>query len=466
MPDNYARFSHADLYAQLQAGQPDQVEGLAATWSSMGNTLSSLSAGLTKDLQRLKGSWDSVSGDEFGRRIAVITEFTADLSENSSKINTGLRAAAADLRSAQSKAEDPAETDDHDSTIGGAVIGTVVAGPVGGLVGAELGHQRDKEQKAQAKNRMVAVVTQLGGDYQLESDRYLVVDTPVPSSLPQDSSGGGVRVSDGGNAGSVAGAGGTGGGGGIGSAATGDPSSTRGFAPPLGAGYAPGAHSIDSGPHSYSGTGSYGGSGSYGGAGGSDLSVGTADTSTGRLHDGQGTSLTGGGSGTLGGSLQDYENLGTSLSGAATPLDPGARGAAAAGGLPGTGALAAGAGGGAGLGVGGGGAGGVGGLPAGIAGGASVGGNRAPASGTGLKGTGLKGMGVKGDGLSSDRSPQGESKSAANARGQHPMTAMRNGMGYRGNEDTDQTDERSTWLTEDELVWQGDDDVPPPVLGS
>jgi len=44
------------------------------------------------------------------------------------------------------------------------------------------------------------------------------------------------------------------------------------------------------------------------------------------------------------------------------------------------------------------------------------------------------------------------------------MTSPMHG-GHGGGSGDDEERERSTWLTEDEDVWGGDTDVPPPVIG-
>ncbi|MBM0227161.1 hypothetical protein JNW87_18185, partial [Micromonospora sp. ATA51] len=45
--------------------------------------------------------------------------------------------------------------------------------------------------------------------------------------------------------------------------------------------------------------------------------------------------------------------------------------------------------------------------------------------------------------------------------------ASRNGvLGGRGESDAEESDERLTWLTEDEMVWGDGGSVPPPVLGT
>ena len=45
--------------------------------------------------------------------------------------------------------------------------------------------------------------------------------------------------------------------------------------------------------------------------------------------------------------------------------------------------------------------------------------------------------------------------------------AGRNGvLGGRGESDGEESDERLTWLTEDEMVWGDGGSAPPPVLGT
>jgi hypothetical protein len=42
-----------------------------------------------------------------------------------------------------------------------------------------------------------------------------------------------------------------------------------------------------------------------------------------------------------------------------------------------------------------------------------------------------------------------------------PMMPMAGGMGGQNQQDR----ERSAWLTEDEKIWESDDDVAPPLIG-
>ena len=120
MSDRYASLSHEQLWQQLMAGKPEQVEGLASDWSSLRTTLDELSAKLDKDLERLRPSWTGTAGTEFQNRLDAIVEFSAVLATEAADIGQSLELLAGPLREAQQKAEDPAETDDHGRTLGGA----------------------------------------------------------------------------------------------------------------------------------------------------------------------------------------------------------------------------------------------------------------------------------------------------------------------------------------------------------
>jgi uncharacterized protein YukE len=114
-----------------------------------------------------------------------------------------------------------------------------------------------------------------------------------------------------------------------------------------------------------------------------------------------------------------------------------------------------------------GGPGGLGGLDPHGGGGGGLGGGGL--GGGGLGGGGLGGLGSRGSG-SSARLGGAAAEEAAAARaagaGKGGMNGgMPMGMGGGAGGGQEQERERTTWLTEDEDVWGGDDDVAPPVIG-
>ncbi|HEY3505127.1 MAG TPA: hypothetical protein VGN37_20370 [Actinocatenispora sp.] len=182
--EKYKKYSHDDLYKWLKAGDPNQVDGLLDEWKKIVDGTHDMSTNLDTELETLGGQWTSASGDEFDRRMGKVSSFANNLSIDIGTFRTTLQSMSTELRNAQKQNEDPENTDDNDSTVGGAVVGYVVAGPVGGLVGGIMGHNRDKEQREQAKNRMVQLVAGLAGEYQ--TGEYDWTAPPIDPELPGD----------------------------------------------------------------------------------------------------------------------------------------------------------------------------------------------------------------------------------------------------------------------------------------
>ena len=59
----YAGMSHRALYEAVRAGDPAQVDGLAAQWRSIGETTRRLADELTRDLGALARGWQGAAGE-------------------------------------------------------------------------------------------------------------------------------------------------------------------------------------------------------------------------------------------------------------------------------------------------------------------------------------------------------------------------------------------------------------------
>ncbi|MEV0650239.1 hypothetical protein AB0I28_33760 [Phytomonospora sp. NPDC050363] len=177
----YEGVDHKTLWEQLNkpAGDPEQVDGLAAHWSNpIKSTLDDFVFDLDRDLTDLMHYWSvkSAGGKEFKRRMDLVVRYADELSGHVGVIKENLDAWSAALRTAQSNAPDPADTDDNGRAVAGAAIGTAVAGPVGGLIGGLVGHSQDEEQKKEAQGNMVRVVAALA----LEYDTAKKIEAPPP----------------------------------------------------------------------------------------------------------------------------------------------------------------------------------------------------------------------------------------------------------------------------------------------
>ncbi len=196
MPDtvatNYAAIDHATLFRMVQSGDPEQVESLAARWSQARDTIIEISAALEADLRSLGGGWQGAAGDEYQRRIATVVEFVTQLNREFTSMSTGLQLMAGPLAEAKRKAESPAQTADNNSLLAGAAAGATagsafgfVGTAVGGVVGATLGQQQDEAERRRAHQRMIALVTELAGDYSVASGtRWPQTPTAPPAGLP------------------------------------------------------------------------------------------------------------------------------------------------------------------------------------------------------------------------------------------------------------------------------------------
>jgi uncharacterized protein YukE len=412
----YQGESHKELYRQLMAGDPDQVQGLAAHWRSLNDTVTHLAGALDKDLAALGPSWDSDAGTEFQHRVSLVSSFSTALGGDFSTMSDTLTTMAGPLREAKKKAEDPADTDNNDKAFKDGAIGTLVAGPVGGLVGGLYGHHQDEEEKQKAAERMVQLVAGLASTYATRSSAMPIIK-PEPHGLPGKPKTGTAKPSGVGKATTV------------GKVGHGDQvkyTTTTGHTPTQ----------VSHGPTSGSGTDDHTGAGA--GPTPGTITDGTLTDGSTTVGPGQGpTSLLGSGdlTGATGGGLGGLLGTGTGGLGSGA----GMAGLAGAAGVLGLGGLA------------------VGGLA----------GARTPAGEAGLGSSSSTSTGAAGArGLFPSGSQEGNAGlSNGNGKAAAGLT-RRSGSGTgRGHEEEDEVDERVTWLTEDNMDWSGTP-TPPPVLGA
>lgn len=408
----YEGKSHRELYDAVMAGKPEQIDGIAAQWAALKGILDGLSRELSGDLDKLGNTWTGSAGREFQRRLSLIVDHSDALGEGMAGVKQGLTMMAGQLRTAHKQAESPEETDDNDQAVSGALKGAAFGAP-GILIGGFLGHQQDKEEQEKAHQRMVNVVAELAAGYDLSAyDR--VVDPPHPhpdtpqttnDDRPTPRSGPAVTTPS------------------AAPTATGLTAHTGGATIAAPDGVAP--------PPA-------GGGGSIPGqdAGSSVVVIGPE------------------------GSASGAEGSTTSLASA----DPLLGGAAGLAGLSGTTAVAASAAGGSSL---------LFGAPAGgvlrtsaLAGSSSTPGTTARPTGgaAAAESRSASGVGRSVDGRRGEpgRAAGGRQGLAGNGRG----TNRPGVLGGHGRPEDDESDERLTWLTEDEMVWRDAGDEAPPVLGT
>ncbi len=434
MPDSiharYAGMSHAELYQQLTAGNPGEVQKIVDAWKSAEEQADTLAASLDRDLRGLVAGWQSTGGTEFHSRVGLVGTFSRGLAHDFSQTRRGLAAMGTALAEAQAKAEHPDETDDHDKTLSGMATGAAVGsrfgpvGTVGGVVvGGIFGHNQDEEEKRKAQERMAALVASVATAYEDASYREWVAVGNPPPGLPEDA----IRSQSG-----------------LGQAAqVGAPAA----GPGPGGVFADRTTTMDPTVQATTGPGAGDGSIAPGDAGDGSSLAGVS-----------GFGLTGlGGAGAGGGGV-----AAAAAGGAAGAAGSGLTAGGAAGGLIGGAAASA----------------------------AAVGATNQAKSGAGLSraagstggrsgGSGARAANGMGSGRRSGRTgaasaagpggqrgasaATGRPATSAAASGARPAAARPGGARPADGE----PDEHTTWLTEDNLIWRGDDgEVPPPVLGA
>ncbi|MFK3981403.1 WXG100 family type VII secretion target [Micromonospora sp. NPDC050397] len=413
----YQHLSHEELYQAVQAGDAEQVEALASKWSALKTTIDGLGQSLRQDLDALARTWSSEAGEEFQRRLNLVISYSNSVAIGMGGVNEGLTLMAGPLRAAQKDAESPEETDDHDQALKGAAKGAIF-GPAGIVVGGFLGHQQDKEEQERAHQRMVTIVAGLAAAYDLSAYDRLVTppvadpDTPdtVNRTPPQTQSGPGAtaptRIP--------------------GSGPTSQTGNSRAEVP----------HTLVGGP----GTGTPDGRAPTG----RGTSTGSGNRDDDRADKGDGTALAGAGLLTgwtagAGGMAGAAAGVGAPAAGGGTGLFAGQM-STPAGGVLGSGALS--------------GSGSSAGSPAGRPGGGGAGAEARSASGA-----------ARAEGGSRQGAAGATERSAAGRSGSGGRGGVLGGSGH-GQPDDDEGDERLTWLTEDDMVWRGDESGAPPVLGA
>ena len=191
--ERYKHLSHQELYRTLQAGSANQVDTVADTWASIGDTVSAISATLQQDLKRLLPDWTSQGSREFHYRLDLIARYAQTLADEASAMRTGLTVMASSLRETQRRAEPPSAG--HDAAF-------AVGHLLDGVVGTNLGRVLPAAEKAQAHERMVRLIARLAAHYGVADHGTWPLMVPeAPIDLPAS----GVSTGLAGGAGLIAG---------------------------------------------------------------------------------------------------------------------------------------------------------------------------------------------------------------------------------------------------------------------
>src|ERR1700754_3961811 len=188
----YAGMSPGELYDQLFAGKPNDIENTVAAWKSAERQADTLAGAVDSDLDKALNRWEGSAGTEFRDRVGKISTYSRDLSNNFLATHSGLSQMSTALADAQAHAETPEEHDDNDKMLSGALDGAAkgaIAGPAGALggaiVGGFLGHNQDEEEKERARERMAALVAGVATQYEVADSGDWRPFPPPPPGLPE-----------------------------------------------------------------------------------------------------------------------------------------------------------------------------------------------------------------------------------------------------------------------------------------
>jgi uncharacterized protein YukE len=163
----YSAVQHEQLYRELMAGTPSQVNSLADVWHTTAETLRTAAAQLRTDLASLGTAWAGHSATAFQTRAARVAAWAEELANEATTMQTGLSAMSAALTYAQGHGVPVPSGNaawDHDS----------VLGPL-------LGHTVTPADLAQSQERLARVVAELAVAYEMVDHRQWSTPWPAPS---------------------------------------------------------------------------------------------------------------------------------------------------------------------------------------------------------------------------------------------------------------------------------------------
>lgn len=174
--ERYRRQTHEELFRQLMAGLPAQVDSVAAGWRKAENAVGSLAAELRADLARLAPTWSGTGSREYQYRLRLVVAYAEKLAEEATAMRTGLEVMSGALadarrRAAPDRPEPPAPQLD------------AAAAALGGLTA--LGRTMPDDERAKARERVAAIVARLAADYAIADHRSWPASMPVePPGMP------------------------------------------------------------------------------------------------------------------------------------------------------------------------------------------------------------------------------------------------------------------------------------------
>ncbi|GAA3734395.1 hypothetical protein GCM10022225_15960 [Plantactinospora mayteni] len=166
--ERYRQQTHEELYRQLMAGLPVQVDSVADTWHTVEEAVGSVATALRDDLARVLPTWTGPGSREFHYRLGLIISYAAKLAEEAAAMRTGLAVMAGSLAETQRQVEPDrpeASRGRHDETF--------------------FGHVMSEEERVKARERVSVLVARLAAEYAVTDHRSWPATIPVaPSDLP------------------------------------------------------------------------------------------------------------------------------------------------------------------------------------------------------------------------------------------------------------------------------------------
>jgi hypothetical protein len=170
----YKKVEHGQLYRELTAGSPPNVDTVADVWHTTAQTIQASAADLRADLATLQSSWSGQTSDEFQYRLGLVATFADTVAGEAMNMYTGLSAMSGALTTAQTNgrpAPVPAVDWQHDT-----VLGTL------------LGHTVTAADATQSQQDLAAVVAKLAISYGVAANTQWSAPRPEPSpDLPGQS---------------------------------------------------------------------------------------------------------------------------------------------------------------------------------------------------------------------------------------------------------------------------------------
>jgi hypothetical protein len=169
--ERYRRVAHAQLYRELQAGQPHHLDALADLWHSVAETLKVTAADMRTDLAGLQAAWVGEGSREYQYRLGLVAAWAEVLAGEAEAMRAGLAAMSGALVQTQQQA--------------GAEPGDAALWAHDAELAAVLGLGVTDEDRTQSQERLARLVAELAVSYELSDSRsWSVVREPPPSDLP------------------------------------------------------------------------------------------------------------------------------------------------------------------------------------------------------------------------------------------------------------------------------------------